>query len=354
MSELRRDKVEVHSHVVPQEAWGQAGPYGPEMIVDEHGAFSIRVGTWQITGGALSEPPSATMYDPAVRIAEMDEAGIDVMGVSPSPLWFLYHAEPEIAVPWARLNNDLLAKFCSWSPQRLFFMASLPLQDISASLEELQRATGSLGARAVNVGTDDIAGRNLDDEWFDPIWARLSELDLPVFLHPAPLGQADAGFDAAEQRRRDRLGLSWSAGYIYRETMAVCALIYGGVFDRYPNLRVCVPHGGGFVPFQIGRFNWYGERSRAVRNERPFEEYLRHFYFDTVVHDARARKYLCDIVGPDNLIVGSNWAGWDWVDGFAYAQDMTDDDDALRKIWSGNATRLFKLEGFGREPQETA
>jgi aminocarboxymuconate-semialdehyde decarboxylase len=342
-------KVDIHSHVVSPEGWGQAGHYGPEMVPDGAGGVSIRVGGWQITGGALSKPPEPTMYDPEVRVREMDEAGIDVMGVSPSPLWYLYHAEAEIGVPWAKLNNDLLAKFCAYAPERLFFMATLPMGDVNASLEEVERATDELGARGVNVGTDDIAGRNLDDELFDPIWERLCELDLPLFLHPAPLGISDPDYDHEEAKRRDRLGLSWSAGYIYRETLAVCTLIYGGVLDRFPDLRVCVPHGGGFVPFQIGRFEWYGERSKAAQNARPFEGYLSNFYFDTIIHDPRAQRYLFDIVGPDNLVVGSNWAGWDWVDGFGYAAQMSDDPAAVEKIWGGNAKRLFKLDGFGRE-----
>ena len=349
MPEYRCAKVDIHSHVVPPEAWGQAGAYGPEMVDDGTGGVTIRVGNWRITGGAISEPPAPTMYDPAVRIAEMDAAGVDVMGVSPSPLWYLYHAEPEIGIPWAQLINDLLAKFCAHDPRRLFFMALLPMGDIPASLEELDRATGELGARGVNIGTDDIAGRNLDDEAFDPIWERLSQAGIPVFLHPAPLGLSDPDYDPEEARRRDRLGLSWTAGYVYRETLAVCTLIFGGVLDRFPKLRVCVPHGGGFIPFQIGRFAWYGERSPAARNERPFEDYLTSFYFDTIIHDARARRYLYEIVGADNLIVGSNWAGWDWVDGFAFAEDMTDDPDELARIMGGNAREIFDLQGFGRE-----
>ena len=352
MTELIRGRIDVHSHVVPQESWGQAGKYGPEKVTEADGSIAVRVGDWLMTGGALGDEVNPTMYDPSVRIAEMDAADIDVMGISPTPLTFLYEAEPEIAVPWAALNNDLLAKFCAHAPRRLFFMAMLPLQDISASVAEIERSVGELGARAINLGTDDIAGHNLDDAYFDPIWEACARLELPVFLHPGPLGQGDPSFDAAAARRKDRFGLSWAAGYIYRESLAVCALVYGGVFDRFPSLRVCVPHGGGFVPFHIGRFNWYAERSRAVQLDRPFSEYLSNFYFDTVIHDANARQYLYDVIGPDNLIVGSNWAGWDWVDGFAYAETMTDDKIALRKMWSGNSTRLFNLTEFGREPAE--
>lgn len=347
-SERTCAKVDIHSHVIPPEAWGKAGKYGPEMVTSADGSLAIRIGNWRITGGALSEPPAPTMYDPAVRVQQMDEMEIDVMGVSPSPLWYLYHAEPEIGIPWAALNNDLLARFCNYAPQRLFFMALLPMGDIDASLKELDRAVGELGAKGVNVGTDDIAGRSLDDEAFDPIWQRLCELEIPVFLHPAPVGQSDPNYDFEEQKKRDRLGLSWTAGYVYSETLAVCSLIFGGVLDRFPTLKICVPHGGGFVPYQIGRFAWYGERSRAARNERPFEDYLTSFYFDTIVHDPRAQRYVYEIVGPDNLLVGSNWAGWDWVDGFKYAQQMTDNAESVAKIWGGNASRLFKLDGFGR------
>jgi aminocarboxymuconate-semialdehyde decarboxylase len=111
---------------------------------------------------------------------------------------------------------------------------------------------------------------------------------------------------------------------------------------------VFITHGGGFVPYQLGRFQYATKQMKGAKCQKPFESYLRNFYFENSVHDVRARRYLVNIWGADNIVVGSNFDGWDQNDGLAYARDMVDDDNDLRKICAGNAVKLFKLEGFGR------
>ncbi|HXG36586.1 MAG TPA: amidohydrolase family protein, partial [Dehalococcoidia bacterium] len=278
-------KIDIHSHVIPPETIGKAGKYGPEVVRGE-GLTEVRVGEYRTT---IWRNPKSPRFEsaptPEARIEGMDREGIDVMGCTISPLFYLYWAETEIGIDWSRLNNDALARYCSAFPERLFFLATLPLQDIEAGVREAERAVKQLGAKGINLGTHDIAGRNLDDEAFWPLYEKVQAYDIPIFVHPYPLGIYDPP-------GADKYNLSWAAGYIHGETLAVATLMLGGVFDEFPGLKVIVSHGGGSVPFQFGRLEYIAETMRDVRAKKPLREYLKNFYFDVLVHDAKARQYL--------------------------------------------------------------
>jgi aminocarboxymuconate-semialdehyde decarboxylase len=192
-----------------------------------------------------------------------------------------------------------------------------------------------LGARAINIGTDNLAGRNLDDEQLFPLYAKLQELDLPLFLHPYPSPMETGGID--------KYNLSWIAGYVHQETVAFCTLVFGGILDSFSRLKVCIPHGGGSVPYQVGRLEYALSKMPDVRAKRPLREYLKNFYFDVLIHDLKARRYLIDFMGADNLVMGDNYLGWDAVDGFALLDELNLPESEHRKICGGNAIELFKL-----------
>jgi aminocarboxymuconate-semialdehyde decarboxylase len=343
------ERVETHAHIMPREIYGMGGAYGPEIIRSPTGGRMYRAGNWQSAAGAFEGEQSPGLYDPQARLAELDKQDIDVMGISITPMFYLYGAPAADGTNYARRYNDLLAQYCSFAPTRFFFMPTLPLQDINASLKELDRTTRELGGRAVNMGTDNIAGRNLDDEALFPIYEMAQERDLPLFLHPAPVGTDDPDFKPSANVK-DKYSFSFLLGYNYREMVAFATLVLSGVLDRYPRLKVCIPHGGGFVPYQIGRIAWAAASSRMkiAKCQKPVADYLPNFFFDTVVHEPEARRFMRKICSADNILVGSNFGGWDWVDGFEFARTMVDDEPDLKKIWAGNATRLFKLDGMGR------
>lgn len=328
-------RVDIHSHVTSPDIIGKAGRYGPERTIDAEGRVTFRVGHYasrSAPGKGLIPNPQGP--DPIARLADMDKRGIDIMGVTVSPLCYMYWAEPEVGVPFASVVNDSLAKFCQADPDRLFFIPTIPLQDIDASLKELDRAV-AMNGKGVNIGTDNIAGRNLDDETLLPLFERIAKYDMPVFLHPYPSG--------IETGASDRYNLSWITGYVHQETVAFCHITYSGLLDRFPNLKICVPHGGGMVPYQIGRLDYAMSRMPDVKAKRSLADYLPNFYFDTVVHDIRARRYLLEFMTADNLMVGSNYLGWDAVDGFALVDELDLDEADHRKIVGENAIRIFKL-----------
>lgn len=350
----RLDRVETHSHIIPKAVLGAAGAYGPEEIYDrEANTWSYRAGKFQTEptamGGTKEKEWKRPPEDPQARLALMDELDIDVMGVSATPLFYCYGAPVEDAIRYCGIYNDEAAKYCSANSDRLYFIPILPMQDVKAALAEAQRAH-AMGGRGINIGTDFIAGMNLDDERLLPLFEYCEANDVPIWLHPAPPGTDDPSYDA-NIVPKDKYLFTWLIDYPQREVVAFATLVFSGIFDRFPNLKVCAPHGGGYVPYQFARLDYAFERklTPAIVNKRPVRDYLKNFYFDNVVHDPRARRYLLEIMGPDNVIVGSNFGGWDWVNGFDFAQDMTNDPKVLHKLCAGNAVKLFKLEDMGRE-----
>jgi aminocarboxymuconate-semialdehyde decarboxylase len=330
-------RVDVHAHVMPKEAMGRAGTYGPEIRETDDGLAVVRVGPYSSRiGGSkgLSAEQMRKLHDPKLRLAEMDAKGIDVMGLSVSPLFYLYWAEPSVAIPFATVQNEGLAGYCCADPDRLFFMATLPLPGIDASIKELDRAV-ALGAKGVNIGTGGFGDLDLDSDEMWPLYARIEELGLPVFVHPYPLPMADG--------KPDRYNMSWIFGYTYQESLAYASLLLGGVFDDFPDLKVILTHGGGNAPYQFGRLEEAQARQPDVRAKRPIREYRSNVYFDILVHDLAARRLLLDFAGPEQLVIGDNYGGWDAADGVALLDELELAPDEKEMIGGTNAAALFKL-----------
>lgn len=333
--------VDFHIHAVPPEVMGEAGTYGPEEVELDERSRLIRVG--ERTSKLSPRPLDRPYYE--MYIEAQDEQGVDVSGLEITPLFYFHWVEPEIAKSFARAANDTLSGYVSHYPKRLFFMATLPMQDIAASVEEAKRAVGDLGARGLVIGTDNMAGRDLDDEALFPLYETAVELDVPIFVHPAP-------YNIEDQQREDKYNFSWIPGYEFRETLAVCHLIYGGVLDEFPELQVCVPHGGGTVPFLVGKLGrLVGGKgtdlgvTKSVKAQRPFEDYLHsNFYFDTFVEDERTLRFLLEVMTPDRVMFGQHTGlASTSADELTklMAADLSDVDRA--KVLGGNAMRLFKL-----------
>lgn len=298
--------IDVHAHAVLDVSLGAAGAAGPELGVTADGTPFYRVGGYVLRGVRYAGSP---FMDVDARLAAMDEAGIDVQLLSPNPLTYFDRLGAGPAVAYARTHNDALAATVAKHPARLLGAAQLPVQDIRASIAEARRAVRDLGLSAVYVNTDP-AGRTLDDPELDPLYEALTELDVPLFVHPTPLGPDGPPADP----RLRRFDLDLLFGFARDETLAVAALIFGGVLDRHPGLDVCVSHGGGAAAFVAGRFAravekrpWAGARLR----ENGYAHYYRRLWFDTHVHDDLALRLLAEHAGTERLVYGTNFAGWD-------------------------------------------
>ncbi len=289
--------IDVHAHVVLGGVMGCAGHYGPELGVGPEGRPRFRVGDYVLDGVDYANSP---FMDVDRRLALNDHLGIDLQVLSPNPLTYFHHIEADVAAGFCRWHNDELANVVAAHPTRLAGFAQLPMQDIAASVEELRRAVEGCGLLGAYIGTD--FGTDLDDPALDVLWSTAVELDVPVFIHPAP-----AGIDGPLRDPRIRkYDLDLSLGFLYEETLAVACLIFGGVLDRHPDLDVCLSHGGGAAAFMQGRLDHQG-RTRPWAREHPvdFAGGLRRLWFDQHVHDDDALALLTRKVGRDRLVVGT-------------------------------------------------
>ncbi len=340
--------INIHAHIIPPQVFGKAGEHGPDIIWHDDGHASLRVGQ-RFTKLLTVESREAEKVhgvrettervirgtrDPAARLAEMDEKGVDVMGISLNAQMYFYGIDPQLAANFHAAANDALAEYCASCPSRFFFMATLPLQDVDASTRELERAI-RLGARGVHVGAYDIGGRELHDPVFWPLYARMEEAGLPILVHPYPFELTGAKPGAFGGPMLE---------FPYQSSIAATNFMLGGVLDAFSQLNVCISHGGGFLPYQFGRIEAFASVNPNNRAKRPLREYLSQFYFDNLVHELEARRYLVDWMGSANIVVGDNFGGIDSADGFAYLAELNlpaEDEDAIA---GGNAARIFGLE----------
>jgi aminocarboxymuconate-semialdehyde decarboxylase len=319
--------IDVHAHVVLEETFGTAGVHGP-TLTDEDGVPVFRVGSYCLRGVRYRGGP---FMDPEKRLAAMDAARIGVQVLSPNPLTYFHHVAAREAIAFCRRHNDALAKLVRAHAPRLLGFAALPMQDVSAALDELDRARG-LGLLAGYVGTE--FGSPLDAPALDRFYAGCVERDVPLFLHPAPAGIDGPPGDA----RLGRFDLDLVMGFAAEETLTVATLIYGGVLDRHPRLDVCISHGGGAAPYLVGRMAAAARKRAwapaAIRPDGAFEERLARLWYDVHVHDARALGLLRSVVGDERLVYGTNFAGWDQAE----PQPL----GALGETLTRNAARLLR------------
>ena len=328
MSLATAETIDVHAHVVLEETFGKAGSYGPEL--SHATAPCFRVGCYELHGVRYR---GSAFMDVNVRLAAMREAGIDFQVLSPNPLTYFHFIEPALAREFCRVHNNALAALITHHRAHLAACAAIPLQDIAFAVEETQRAVTDLDFIGPYIGTD--CGRPLDDPALDPFYAALVELDVPLFIHPAP-----AGIDGPPgDPNLGRYDLDLIVGFAAQETIAVATLIYGGVLERHPGLDICISHGGGATAYLFGRLARAARKRpwarEALRHDGAFEALLQHLWFDVHVHDDEARALLERRANPARLVFGTNFAGWDQEAG---------DLRALARHYSDNARHLLRAQ----------
>ena len=291
--------LDIHAHHVGQPLVDRINAEGArhdvKIVKGDDGATRIAVGG-RLTGMPLIPP----LNDEAARLKWMDEAGINVQLLSGWMDLAGYHLPAESAQWLARAQNETLAGMVTQRPDRYAAAAMVPLQDAALAADELRHAVQELGHRAVQIGAR-VEEEGLDAPQFDAFWAAAQELNVPVIIHPA---------DLAVPPRIRRLFLHILVGNPSETTFAAAALLLGGVFDRFPKLRVLLVHGGGCVPYQFGRI----DRGRVTAPpfakgpvKNPLGHYADNLYYDTVLHDDAAFQYLIARVGAGQVALGSDY-----------------------------------------------
>jgi aminocarboxymuconate-semialdehyde decarboxylase len=306
MSITTAKTIDLHAHVVLEETFGGAPPHGPELTASSDGQPMFRVGNYCLHGVRYR---GSAFMDPEVRIASMNRMGIDFQVLSPNPLSYFHFIDAATATAFCRRHNDVLATLVKRYPDRLAGLAALPMQSPPDAVDELTRAVEELGLWGASVGTE--FGTRIDSPVLDPLYARFVNLDVPLFLHPAPNGiDGPPGVPAT-----DRFDLDILIGFAAQETLAVGTLIFGGVLDRHPDLDICLSHGGGAIALLCGRFALAAQKRPwsvgAKREPGAFETQLKRLWFDNHLHSYAAVRLLEDTVGRERLVLGTNFAGWD-------------------------------------------
>lgn len=287
--------VDIHAHYFPTaylELIAAEGlPFGGKCSMCAPGGPVIDVGELH-TG-----PLEAKFIDLDLRIADMDAQGVGVQALSlTQPM--VYWADADLSQRLTVAFNDGLIEAHEKYPERLVGLAILPMQEPQLAIAEIDRLAGDKAIRGVYMATR-ILDRDLSDPDFFPVYEKLEEAGLPIFLHPLNV----IGFE-----RLKPFFLTNLLGNPFDTTIAAAHLIFGGVLDRFPKLNFCLPHAGGAFPYLVGRLNHgWAVRPECSHLEHGPVDYLKRFYYDTISHSTESLTYLLDLVGPERVMLGSDY-----------------------------------------------
>jgi aminocarboxymuconate-semialdehyde decarboxylase len=291
-------KIDIHTHILPpewpdlRERFGYGGfvqlePLGCErarMLIDDKPFREIESNCW----------------DPAKRLEEYDAHGCQVQVLSTVPVMFSYWAKPEHALDLARLLNDHIAGVVAAQPRRFVGLGTLPMQDARLAVRELERCVRELGLAGVQIGTN-VNGMNLDDPSLFDVFAAAEALGACVFVHP---------WEMLGKERMSKYWLPWLVGMPAETALAICSVVFSGLLDKLPRLRLAFAHGGGAFPAIIGRIT-HGHAARpdlcAVDNAVSPRDYLSRIYYDSLVHDADYLRYFVTQVGAHRIAMGTDY-----------------------------------------------
>ena len=289
--------IDIHAHLMPQCLW--------RAFATGDAWYGIRYEPGDGLGVAVNQEKRIALtpklrFTPEERLKDMDEQGVDVQVVSIHTPFFSYHLDAAQGRQLARDVNDEIAAMTRQWPQRFAGLATLPVQDVGAAVDELDRAVHVLGLKGVELDTV-VHGHTWDEPQFLPLFKAAERMGAVLFYHPQPQNNF-------LMQRIKRHGLSNSLGVILDDAIVVGVLICGGVLEKCPDLKVCIAHGGGPACFAMGRLdrNWH-DRPATRSTPQPPGAYQKRLYYDTVVPSEEALRFLLDRVGADRVVLGSDW-----------------------------------------------
>lgn len=296
-------KVDIHTHIMPEHIpdWFSKFGYG-DFIHLEHqhkeggGCCNARM----IKGDKFFREVEANCWEPKVRLKEMDETRVEVQVLSTIPVLFNYWAKPEHGLETSRFFNDHIAQCVDHKPDRFIGIGTVPLQDIDLAIREMERCVKELKMPGLEIGSN-INNKNLSDPYFHPFWQAAEELGCSLFVHP---------WEMMGQENMAQYWLPWLVGMPAETSRAICSMIFGGIFEKHPNLKVAFAHGGGSFPLTIGRIeHGFNVRPDLCAVDSPINprEYLGKFWIDALVHDPAALQFVTEVMGEDKICMGSDY-----------------------------------------------
>ena len=322
---------DMHCHLIPPEFIDAIAKPGSrwQAKLERQGDES-----WLVHEQGYRYPLCAGFYDTAARLADMAKTKTDMAAVSLSPTLFYYWAEPRLALDMARMANDSLHALVKQRPDKFVGIGTLPMQDLDLALKELRRCATELGFRAILIGSN-VEGAQYDHPRFLPFFKQCESLGVFILFHPYYVGT---------KQMFTKYYLTNLYGNPLDTAMVAASLIFGGVLDQCPTLKVCFVHGGGFFPYQIGRLkHGYEVRSEPkVNGAKSPEKYLDQMYFDSVLFMDKQLRFLVDWASADHVMLGSDYpfdmgdsAPADFISGAGLSAAQT------RAVLSDTARKIF-------------
>lgn len=290
-------KIDIHTHIMPEKMpnWTKKFGYG-EFIHLEHRSC----GACMMKGDNIFRVVEENCYKPVARISDMDQTNVDKQVLSTIPVLFNYWAKANDGLETARFFNDHIAETSANDPDRFIGIGTVPLQNVDLSIREMERCVSDLKMPGLEIGTN-VNGKNLGEKEFFPFFEAAEKLNCSLFIHP---------WEMMGEEQTKKYWLPWLVGMPAETTRAICSLIFGGVMERFPNLRIAFAHGGGSFPYTLGRIE-HGFDVRpdlvAIDNKKSPRQYVGKFWVDSLVHEEHAFNFLLAIIGADKICVGSDY-----------------------------------------------
>lgn len=292
-------KIDIHTHILPEEIPDFKSRFGYGGFIKLQGCGACQADMLR-DDGKFFRRVEANCWSPKARIEDLDRDDVRVQVLSTVPVMFSYWAKPKDTLEVSKVLNDHIASVVARHPGRFLGLGTIPMQDTELAILELRRLVADLGLQGIQIGSH-INDMNLNHERLFPIFEACADLGAAVFVHP---------WDMMGMDRMTDYWLPWLVGMPAETTLAICSMIFGGVFERLPHLKVAFAHGGGSFPGTIGRIE-HGFNVRpdlcAKDNPKNPRDYIGKFWVDSLVHDRPALDGLLKLFGPDKILLGSDY-----------------------------------------------
>lgn len=288
-------RIDFHTHIYPLDLPNFAEKYGNDKwpVMEQKCSCGADI---MVSGNVFREVTDQ-VWDPKKRIEDMKNEGVDMQVLSPVPVTFSYWAPVEQALEMAQFQNDFIAQTVKDYPEHFIGLGTVPMQDAAAAIAEMRRCK-ELGLAGIEIGTN-VNGENLDADYLLPFFQAAEELEMPLFIHP---------WETMAKDRTPRHNFMYTVGMPSETALAAASLIWSGVMEKCPNLKICFAHGGGSFAYILPRLDQGWEVWPHLRQtEHPPSYYAKKFYFDSLVYDKDNFAFLLERFGHDKIIMGSDY-----------------------------------------------
>ena len=291
-------KIDIHTHIIPNNLPDFSEKFGYEGFVKLEKKNETEADMMIFNENFRTI--QCNCWNPQQRMKEMDVSAINVQVISPIPIMFSYWADPKDALTQSQAINDFISDVCIKHPKRFVGLGTIPMQSTKYAIKELERCKNELNIHGIEIGSN-INDHNLNEEQYHDIFAACQDLSLSLFIHP---------WQMMGMSKMKQYWLPWLVGMPAETTRAICSMIFGGIFDKFPKLRVAFAHGGGNFHYTLGRIE-QGFLQRpdlcAIDNNKNPKSYIDKFYIDSLVHSQESLEFLIDNVGAKQIALGTDY-----------------------------------------------